>query len=73
MSVSSLTIDTFIGNGISPHLRNKYQSNQKAKEQGIPVLKQRMCNTVEDAISFAMFLWNGLNEQDRKCVVKPYR
>jgi hypothetical protein len=61
------------GNGVSPHLRNKYLSNQKAKAAGIEVLKQKLVCTWEEAQSFVEGLWVDCDEADRKCVVKPYR
>jgi hypothetical protein len=60
-----------VGNGLSPHLRNKYLSNLKAIENGIETLQQCLANTESEAIDFINSLWS--NNNNNKCVVKPYR
>eukprot|EP01041_Mallomonas_annulata_P005443 gene5443-10923_t len=70
------------GNGISPQLRNKFLSNVKAQEAGLPVVKQCLATSESEAISFVTNLWkegepsqeqHHQQEERRKCVVKPYR
>ena len=69
------TLD-LVGNGLSPHLRNKYLSNLKAIQKGMETLKQCLADTENEAIDFINSLWSSNknnNNNNRKCVVKPYR
>lgn len=76
VSTAELIADTLklVGNGISPHLRNKFLSNQRASEAGIPIVKQALVSSYEEALDFMNELWLDIDEvEERKCVLKPYR
>lgn len=45
------------GNGVSPHLRNKYLSNERARDYGLEVVKQSLAHTWEEADAFINDLW----------------
>ena len=47
------------GNGISPHLRNKYLTNERAKDNGLEVVKQSLAKNWEEAEEFLDDLWSG--------------
>ena len=61
--------------------RNKFLMNQAVEEAGIPVVRQRLCRTVEEAISFAEELGvkdDTTNENEHepnnpRVVIKPTR
>lgn len=60
------------GNGISPQLRNKFDSNEYAKANGLEIVEQKLVSSIDDALEFANKLW-GDNELIRRCIIKPYR
>ena len=45
------------GNGVSPHLRNKFLTNERARASGLDVVKQALAYTWEEAESFLKQLW----------------
>lgn len=60
------------GNGLSPHIRNKFQMNQVASEQGIDVVRQKLASSWEDVEEFIRTI--GLEDGNEKCIViKPCR
>lgn len=61
-------------NGISHHLRNKYEQNQRAAAAGLPIVAQALCSSWVDAETFISELpgWADGGE-DKRCVIKPYR
>ena len=74
--------------GINPARRNKYLMNQVVSQAGLPVVRQRLCKTVEEALSFAKQelgmdddsdregspkASNGDQKSQPKVVVKPIR
>ena len=65
-----------VGNGPSPHLRNKYLANEKLRSQGIPVVQQVLANSWEEVEDFLLNnLWasSSTQQQQHQCVIKPYR
>lgn len=62
-----------IGNGMSPHLRNKFQSNLRVSSAGLPTVQQQLVSDLDAALAFANMIWKDVPISDRKCVVKPYR
>ena len=66
-----------VGNGPSPHLRNKYLANERLRSQGIPVVQQVLANSWEEAEDFLLNnLWTQSSQQQQQqqqCVIKPYR
>ena len=63
-----------VGNGISPHLRNKYLANEKLRERGIPSVKQAWASCWEEAEDFLdNVLWADSDGVHTQCVIKPYR
>mmetsp|Transcript_495 Transcript_495/g.800 ORF Transcript_495/g.800 Transcript_495/m.800 type:complete len:558 (+) Transcript_495:36-1709(+) len=76
-------LNTTFQNGFNEARRNKYMMMEKMREKGIPVVKQRLCTSVEEAIAFSREL--GIEEykegkstpQDQltstSVVVKPVR
>ena len=46
------------GNGISPHLRNKYLTNERARANGLDVVKQALAKSWEEAEAFLQELWS---------------
>lgn len=45
------------GNGISPQLRNKYLTNERARANGLEVVKQALADSWEEAEAFLNQLW----------------
>ena len=64
-----------VGNGPSPHLRNKYLANEKLRAQGIPVVQQVLAESWEEVEDFLLnTLWSSSSpQQQQQCVIKPYR
>jgi hypothetical protein len=63
------------GNGLSPHLRNKFESNVRAQNSGLKSVKQTLAYTVHEALEFVKELWSVEDSIgiDKRCIVKPYR
>jgi hypothetical protein len=49
------------GNGISPHLRSKYEMNELCKEKGLKVNKQILTDNWESASKFIEEIWSSSN------------
>jgi hypothetical protein len=47
------------GNGLSPHLRNKYLTNERARDNGLEVVRQSLAHSWEEAVEFLDELWAG--------------
>ena len=45
------------GNGVSPHLRNKFLSNERARDFGLEVVKQSLAYSWDEADAFIDDLW----------------
>jgi hypothetical protein len=68
----SVLLKTTHQNGINEARRNKYYMIQHCLASGLPVVKQKLCNSVEEACGFASEL--GLGSRPDVCVVvKPVR
>lgn len=52
------------GNGISPHLRNKYLTNERARENSLEVVKQTLASTWMEAEDFLNELWAVSSESE---------
>lgn len=61
------------GNGLSPQLRNKFESNERAKAAGLSTVQQRLVRDIDEAISFARELWSDCDPTLTRCILKPYR
>ena len=62
------------GNGVSPHLRNKFKANERVRSKGLKAVKQVAAKNWEEAEEFLTNkLWKGCNESEQYCVVKPCR
>lgn len=59
-------------NGISPHLRNKFEQNQRAAVKGLPIVAQKLASDWSEAEQFIHDLWND-PDAVKKCIIKPYR
>ena len=55
------------GNGLSPHFRNKYLSNERARESGLAVVRQTLAASWEEAEDFLTELWAESPESAYKC------
>ena len=67
-----------VGNGPSPHLRNKYLANEKLRSQGIPVVQQVLASSWDEVEDFLLNkLWvqspSQQQQQQQQCVIKPFR
>jgi predicted ATP-grasp superfamily ATP-dependent carboligase len=62
-------------NGISPQLRHKYESNERAKLYGLDTVMQKLAFSWTEAKEFLETeLWIGVDSAaERKCVIKPFR
>jgi len=60
-------------NGISHHLRNKFEQNQIAKESGLPTVQQVLSKEWGHVEDFLNQLWKQTPARDRRCIVKPCR
>lgn len=73
------TILNLPSNGMSPHLRNKFESNIRAQHYGRQTVKQKLAYTLNDALEFVKEMWNDeieieeTNANPHRCIVKPYR
>ena len=59
--------------GVNPARRNKFLMNMAASSAGLATVSQKMCSTLEDALSFASGLGVGNDENSKRCIVKPAR
>lgn len=59
------------GNGISPQLRNKFMTNERARSVGLKVVEQALVSKWDDAHSFVEDLLR--KSPYGACVIKPYR
>jgi hypothetical protein len=68
----SMLLNTRYQNGMNEARRNKYLMIEQMREAGIPVVKQSLCKSVDEARDFAKQL--GIGSQSDSCVVlKPVR
>lgn len=60
-------------NGFNEARRNKYQMIEAVREVGLEVVKQRLCQNIDEALAFAEELGVQSEEGEKWVVVKPVR